>query len=322
MRIAIHQEQNNAFNHMMIGWAQALNHCGNKVAFWHPTITKTFDMFYEFNPEAVICHVDHLHLDLLKCLLKSECKVIVRLSEWGPLADAIGPQYLRMATDQQVEAVQILKNANRLHLMFTHYLEDDIDTMVGGWKQFGVKILSSPMAGDTVTYKPNQSEEFKCDVGFVGGHWPEKARYLNWLVKLRLDDPTLKMKVFGYGNWPLLEFAGSITPQNEALLLHNAACVPNLMEPFAVAYGCDVNERTFTTGACGGLSLVHDTKATRQMFGDTVQYFRSYQDLLTLVTAAKFSASGIDERQRLYDLIIDKHNYINRTTDILTEVYT
>lgn len=120
----------------------------------------------------------------------------------------------------------------------------------------GIPWVPLPTAGDSTIYKIIESGK-SIDIGYVGGYWPYKARNLDRYLLPVVRDKSLRMSVFGWGDWPAGICRGGIDDSDVPAVLASARVGPCVVEPHTTKWGIDLPERLWKVALCGAL-VVHD----------------------------------------------------------------
>jgi hypothetical protein len=188
-----------------------------------------------------------------------------------------------------------------------------------GWAKGGARLVSLPLACDTVVYQkdtPKPSKFGSVKMAFVGGYWPYKARQFDRYLWPYED----QLSVFGYSTWPYKSYGGSISVEEEASLYGQAIVSPVINEPHVEIMGIDINERVFKVLGCGGLAVTDVTPAYREWFSEEEllvphnidEYHEIMRQILNNDDPYK------EYRQRGYEAVLQRHTYSHRARAILS----
>ncbi len=142
---------------------------------------------------------------------------------------------------------------------------------MSGWNSIGIMPVGILNAADVFDYSAGVFDaSLACDVGFVGGYWPYKARNLNqYILPLCQPDSGLKVKIFGnQAGWPVCQYLGNIDTKDVKNLFVSATVCPNVSEPHSTDLGWDCIERPFKVLAAGGFCISDHVDEMGEIFTD------------------------------------------------------
>ena len=211
--------------------------------------------------------------------------------------------------------------AQEPHLIICYAANDDVlKSYFNFWtERYGIKVLALPLAADHVTYGMGaELEQYKFDVGWIGGMWPYKQKMMDkYLVPLR-D----KHKCGFYG-WNDAWGMGPISNEESKHLFRSCKICPSISEPHSVEHPVDLPERVYKVPCAGGFTIHTPTKVIAAMGLSSVipvadgvgDWFEKIQYYLTHEA----------ERQQLADLqrkaILGAHTYLHRIRPLIQEIY-
>jgi hypothetical protein len=135
------------------------------------------------------------------------------------------------------------------------------------WEKQGVKLLSLPLAWDSLVYPENPPyvPEFEMiRIAFVGGYWKYKAKQLDRYLAPYSNILT----VYGYSRWPYGQYGGLLPISREGSLYRQARVSPVINEPHVEVMGIDQNERVFKVLGSGGFAVTDAVPGYREWFSD------------------------------------------------------
>jgi hypothetical protein len=318
-----------AIQQVRLGYANAMGHIGHQCLIWHPGSNRPlFDVFDEFEPDIVFCGSWEIDEAMFKNLLRRpHIKVILWGGNWGDFDSQINwkaDPILRIS-DREKSILSILAKNNNIKHVFTYYHQKWADVTHNFWNNLGLQPIGVPLAADLVTYGLAQSTpELSCDISFVGGYWPYKAINLNqYLIPLCHPEEKLKIKIFGYGAWPVVQYLGTISNDNIPLLFASSTVNANIFEPLSSKYGFDVNERCYKILACGGFCISeYCESAANDIFNNNEIVFA--KNPTEFKEQAKYYIAHPEEResykQRGISAIKYSHNYFIRLKTIFQHI--
>jgi spore maturation protein CgeB len=317
-----------AIQRVRIGYANAMGHIGFQCIVWHPNSGKpVFDIFNEFEPEVVMCGTWEIDRALFKNLMKRPyIKVILWGSNWGSmdkLIDKSDP--VLMATEQEKEYVRQVKQNNKIEKIFSYYHSNWVKRTHNHWQELGLTPVGLPLAADLLTYKRTDPlPNLRCDLSFIGGYWPYKAINLDkFLLPLCYPDEKLKVKIFGWGNWPVAQHLGSLDDSLISNLFASSTVNVNVFEPLAQKYGFDVNERCYKILAAGGFCVSeYCESAAEDIFsGNEVVFAKTPREFKEQV---KYYVRHPEDRlpyiERGIQAVRKTHNYFLRLESMMNQV--
>jgi hypothetical protein len=190
-----------------------------------------------------------------------------------------------------------------------------------GWIWHGVRLVSLPLACDTVLYRRDsvvRPEFAGVEMAFVGGYWPYKARQFDRYLKPYAD----RLKVYGYSPWPYAGYSGRLPEIEEPSLYRQARLSPTINEPHVETMGIDLNERVFKVLGSAGMTITDVTPAYREWFSEdelpVPGNLDEYHDMVhRALTDDDYNAR---QRQKGYAAVIARHTYAHRARTLLEYV--
>ena len=191
-----------------------------------------------------------------------------------------------------------------------------------GWSNIAAQCYGLLPAADTTIYRESIAvDRLKCDLAFVGGYWPYKARNFDkYLLPLCYPVGKYNIKIFGNQIWPISQYLGTIDDEIVPNLFASAAICPNISEPHANVFGFEVNERIFKLAASKAFfisdpiaSLTEDIFTNDEaVIADNPEHFRDLVD--TFLNKPHLRDTHIQE---CYDTVMSSHTYEHRANDII-----
>lgn len=249
-------------------------------------------------------------------------KVALYCSAWGKLADEVPEEYpiTRAELMEKRMVAELWETTKRPNFIFTHVGQKYKEDLLGGWKETGVPYHGILNAADTFMYTGGtRREEFACDVGFVGGYWPYKARNLDRFI-LPLCHPSagLKVKIFGNQPWSVAQYLGMLKDEQTKDLFVSAKVCPNVSEPHSTEFGYDIVERPFKVAAAGGFCISDYVEGMNDIFAeDEMPMFKTPSEF---ADAIRFYAQSPELRQEIAERakrkVLTRHTYFHRVTEM------
>lgn len=320
MKILISNDGMHAHYYERLSWTNAFNSTGLfQAGMYDARHMKDFDIFDSFEPDIFIGQLYNMSKATLKCIQeRPHMRVILRAGEYN---DDNKESEILQVTDKEVALLnELVDTTGKPDFIYTHYLQEDIVNTHKGFADMGIKLVGVPMCADIHTYgKASYDPRLKCDIGFVGGYWPYKAKNMD--PYLRKISERLNTKIFSHRRWPdFNEYSGPISDKDAANLFRTALVCPNLSEPHALKYGIDVNERAFKVLAANGFCIMDNVRAAKTIFKDGVVFVDNVKDFVQKVhyyidPANRRERQDIADRGR--EIVMKDHTNYNRASLIL-----
>lgn len=178
-------------------------------------------------------------------------KILIHVNPWGDTV--LQPLPGEPNINESMEAIKWVESQKPDYL-YCYGLDNDIDHMWNKWESNVAKVIPMPCGGDATIHRPVQpTNEFKCEIGFIGGYWPYKAINLNKYLLPALNK--YDSKVYGWGGWHHKAYKGVINDNDVNKLFSSAAICPSIVEPHTSRYGIDIPERMFKVPLGGGFTI-------------------------------------------------------------------
>lgn len=246
------------------GWANAFHALGHKVYMWQTDKVPAFDVFKQLDPIDVFIGTTWLldRATVKNLNSRPDIKVILSANNWGPddykkspefPIDYASPKELEEFSNLRIGRVVITAQYNQKYIQDTH----------GRWQEeFHSNLLGLMLSADVTEFYPVLPEEkLRCDIAFIGGYWPYKAKYLQqYITKFLYPNTTLKTKIFGDG-WSGVQNYGKAPLGLDKSLYCSALVCPNVFEPHSLEWGYDLNSRAYQISACGGFQITQKVKS-------------------------------------------------------------
>jgi len=329
MKVLISSDGLNAHHYIRMSWSKVFSSMGYEVRIWQKDETPAFDAFDEFEPDIFMGQSYHLDEALFKCIQhRPHMKVVLRGSDWGDIQKDIdlNKYPILVASEEEKKLLERLKEeTGKPDFVHNHYHENWIKHTHNKWEDIGIKPFSLIHGADIFEFGLRPPVDvLKCDIGFVGGYWPYKAKCLDkYLIKLCHPVGDYNIKIFGNRNWPVVQYMGSIASENVGSLFASATISPNISEPHSQDFGYDIIERPFKVLMSGGFcisdyveSMANDVFTNNEIvFAKTPEEFKKLID---------FYIKNPDERIKHmkagYESVVENHTYFDRVASILTEL--
>jgi len=309
------------------GWKNVFENCGHNFIFFREH-SNVFDLFNKLGrPDILIATTYNFNNSLFKLTKKyPETKVILFGSAFGPLLKEIDlSQYpIDYAKQQEKDLIKRLKNeTGKPDFIFIHTPDFFVDKILGGWEEeykipvYGIMNAADPHVYFSVSEKSNR---YTCDIGYVGGYWPYKARsldkYISRLCNEKLFD--LNIKIFGNG-WNLPQHLGNLNFGDDNLLFNNSKICINISEEHSYIFP-DFIERLFKCPIANGFLISDNVKDIERIYPNgELPVFKTYEEMIGLID---FYLKNDEERNNLLNkqktAILSSHTYYHRINKMLT----
>lgn len=307
-------------SYVRTGWGRVFAALGHEFRFWIPEAKPAFDAFAEYEPELFIGTSYGVDRAVEKCIRRRpEMKVILYASAWGPyLKDVDLTKYPIVVTgDEEKRTIERLKKeTGKPDFVFIHAHDRWLEGTMSGWREIGVMPIGILNAADTFDYYPGRYRpELACDIGFVGGYWPYKARNLDkCLLPLCHPSTGLNVKLFGNSSWPVHQYLGLIENEDVRDLFASATVCPNVSEPHSTDLGWDVIERPFKILSSGGFCVSDFVEEARDLFTEdelvmcvSATHFRD-----TVREFIRYPEERLPFMEKGRKKVLEKHTYFDR----------
>lgn len=312
-------------SYVRTGWANVFRALGHEFVWWDQGRKPALDAFAETAPDLFIGTTYGIDRATIKAIARRPAmRVILYASAWGDLADEIPEDYpiTRVTEDEKANIARLKDETGRPDFVFSHVSPTYQAGLLGGWLTHAnichVGILN---AADTFSYLgATCREEFACDVAFVGGYWPYKARNLGpYMLPLCHASRGLRVKIFGNQPWPVAQYLGVLEDSDARDVFASATVCPNVSEPHSTEFGYDVVERPFKVLAAGGFCVSDHVDGLRELFGEdevpTARTPAEFHDLVSHFVAHPDDRLGYMAMARAN--VMQNHTYFHRVAQML-----
>lgn len=316
---------NSAPHFIRSGWGRAFSYCGHEFHFWNKDITPAFDVFDAIEPDIFIGTTYDLDRQTIKNIVKRpEMKVALFSSAWSDFVDHIPKHYpiVRVTEEEKRNLDFLKKNCNKPDFVFLHLTNNWVDSIIGGFKQLGIKPVGILNAADALVYlNGNFRQEYECDLSIVSGYWPYKAINLDrYFGPLNIFPLNINLKIFGNGAWNHLYYLGKIEEKDTKDLFRSSKICPNISEPHSYIYN-DLTERSFKVICAGGLCIHDNAVGIEEVYDKTeVPRFSNYEEFVGLVNKfTKNAASRTYYKKNAFNKVMSQHTYFHRIHQMFIE---
>lgn len=323
MKILIGNDNFSAHFFERLGYLRVFQACGHQAVLWNIQDKPANDIFDEFEPDIFMFQSYNLNRAIINCIQRRpHLYTIMKCGEWGHCSDTIDRNKYQVlcATQQEIDNVMALHTTcNQPNYLSTYYHPDWIEDSFGHWMKYGMNVKSHLLAADLFEYTNGTPKpELRCDLSFVGGYWPYKARVLEeYLIPLCRDN-SCKIKIFGNGIWPVHQYCGSIPDNLVKHLWASSTICPNLHEPHSQDLHRDCNERTFKLLANRSFVISDYIEGLARIFkDDEIVFAHNPQEFKELILHyIKYPNERIPYIQRGYKKVIMEHSYFERVQEV------
>jgi hypothetical protein len=307
-----------------LGLARAFSCDGHDVYLWDIDKKSEHDIFDEIEPDLFIGQTYRITPALIACFEERPyLKKIFKAGDWGSITEEVSSKYpILVATDQE----KINVDKAKPDFLFIHYNENYINSTHGFWKDSGYRVESLMNAADTFEYlKGEEKNEYKCDIGYVGGKWPYKSLVLDPYILPLCSNFDYNIKVFGRG-WSIPQYMGYLPEGMEKHFY--SSCKINLCfhEPHSQEYHFDVTEKFFKLAINKSFTICDKVNGLEKLFKPkTVYSFSNPQDMHLAIKEIlsdwdNFSLLRKEYVENAYNQVIQKHTYFDRAAEILSKI--
>lgn len=288
MKVMVAQPSGGAYYYIANSFINAFKDIGVNAVFWDGNKEK----FLEFKPDLYIGCSGHRK----EAPKATWFKIAIHVNPYGDRLDPINGVDINESKD----AIDWTLRQNP-DVVFGYGLDEDGKTF---WKNWPVKFVGVPTAGDVTLYYPSNEKSDNYQVAYFGGRWGYKGHNIDkWLLPA-IKKLGVNIDIKGWGGWQgVRQYSGTV-PENDSGcdFLNKALVGPCICEPHTTVYGIDVPERFFKVALCGVLPIL-----------DTVSGFDRYCDMYIM-------AKDPDE---YYNMILNyakNPDYVNEGKEIAKEI--
>lgn len=329
MKILISSDGPHAHYYIRLGWGRAFEAAGHKVYIWDIASKPAFDAFDEFEPDLFMGQTYNLNDAVYKCIKnRPHLKVVMRGSDWGDMEKEIDKDKFPILTANEEEKrllEKLKKETGKPDFVHNHYHQNWIEKTHNKWRDIGIEPVSLLHGADVFDFANGQVvDHLKSDVSFIGGYWPYKAKCLDkYLVRLCHPVGKFNVKIFGSSDWPVVQYQGRISGEQQKDVFRSAIVSPNISEPHSQEFGYDIIERPFKVLMSGGFCISDyvESMANDVFTNEEIVFAKTPEDFEKLV---EYYVHHPEERepyiQRGYTSIFEKHTYFHRVARIFKKL--
>lgn len=232
----------------------------------------------------------------------------IHINPYGP--QKVGSVDSGPIIDESQEAIKWVL-AQKPDFLYCYCTDKFIDDYYGFWQtKHKIPVIPLPSAADIIIYKPTAPDaQYECDIGWVGGRWPYKAKMLDRYLK-----PLFKKyncQIYGWGNsWGNNL---SIDDRDVSKLFSTAKICPSISESHTCVHPVDVPERVFKVPASGGFTIHTPSPAIPDLFGDDLPTANNQQDWLDKIAYyMNNDKERLESARRQRMITLQKHTYFDR----------
>lgn len=320
MKILIQNDGRHAHYFIRLGLARAFEACGHQVFIWDVGTVPATDVFDEFEPDIFIGQTYNTTPTIIRLIKeRPHLRVEMKAGDWGVLSSEVSKKYpITMATQQEKDTILALyEETGRPNYLHIHYHPDYIDGTHGGWKTAGIQVYSQLSAADIFEFTNGQKlKEFECDVCFIGGYWPYKAKVMdNWLVNF-CNKTKLRVRIFGNSPWPVSQYCGFIPPEYAKHALASAKVCVNLHEPHSQEYGFDIVERPFKLLSNNCCTVTDYVEGLYNLIPNGMIHTKTPQEFAEQIEFYCNSVKRFGIAHSGHETVMLNHTYMNRVEEI------
>lgn len=323
MKILIQNDGPHAHYYIRLGLARAFEAAGHKPFIWDISSRSAIDMFDEFEPDIFIGQSYNITPTIANLIReRPHLKVELKMSDWGPLSEEVKKKHpITYVTQQEQDILlKLYEDTGKPNYGHIHYHPDYIRETHGGWIDAGIPVFSQLSAADTFEFTNGQpKKELECDVCFIGGYWPYKAKILDsWLVEF-CNNTKLRVKIFGNSPWPVHQYCGFIPPGMTRDAIASAKVCVNLHEPHSQEYGFDIVERPFKLLANKALVVSDYVDGLVKLIPDGIIYTKTPEQFASTIELCATKPYN-NVRTNGFNEVMSKHTYFHRIVEIFNRL--
>lgn len=303
--------------------ARAFIASGFECVIWDIHKKSVYDCFDEQNPDIFIGQTYNIREDLIECIKERPAlKVLMKASDYNFGYNHHFP--ILFATDKEVELTEKLREATeKPNFLFIHYHPSYIGMTHEAWIKRGFKVESLMNAADIFEYTNGvEKEEYKCDIGYVGGSWHYKNNVLHPYI-LPLCNFSHNVKIFGNG-WSVPQSMGFLPEGEERNFYQSAKINLCLHEPHSQVLGFDVTEKFFKLAINKAFTICDKVDGLLMSYPEGgVYHCSSPQEMHTEIE--ELLRYWLDEENlrkmyisKAYSQTLEKHTYFDRAEKIMS----
>jgi len=271
MNILIHTVpyMKNATYFIDIGYANAFKALGHSVCLL--TYGDPLPDQKRFTPDISISylHIAYSEKTDYTKLAKLKMTYGTRIVVWGSPFDVPADEFTDEHKGLHPEAHLELMDSGLFDICLSFYPLEAMDMYYTRWvDDFGIPVLSLPLAADTTVFKPCQGDaKYSADLCFIGGIHRTKQKPFQEYIRPILKDYRLIAVGRGWDGWPVQRI--NIPYGKESEVISSCCLVPNVhMELSRRVPGMPPNMRNFQSVAGGGLVVSDHVPALRSYFSE------------------------------------------------------
>lgn len=307
------------------GWKNVFEACGHQF-FWLHEGQAVLDVFNEVEPDVFLgCTYTVTRAHRKAFAARLNLKVGLFASAWGPLVDNLDREKypIVIASEDEKRTIARLKEEVGFpHFVFVHVTDGEfLEGTLGGWRSIGVEPIGVLNACDTFAFLGGTPRpELACSVGYVGGFWPFKARNLERFI-LPLCHPSsgLDVKIFGSHGWPVAQWLGPCSVEDNRDLTVSATVCPNVSEPHSTDLGWDFVERPYRVMGGGGFCVSDYVEEGRRLFSeDELVMARTPKEFEeTIRHFVRYPEDRLPYIEKGRKAVLSHHTYFDRVAKLL-----
>lgn len=322
MRVLIANDGPFAHYYERLGIARAFSAMGWECELWDINKRSAFDAFDEKNPDIFIGQAFNLTKGHIKCFKeRPNLKIALKAGDWSPFTDSIdkGTYPILRASKKEIELTKELANLGNPLSLFVHYTQKSVNKTHENWLNLGINVISMMNGADVFDYTNGiPREEYKCEVGFVGGNWAYKSKTLDpYMVNLCLKNKH-KIKIFGNQPWGVPQYCGNLPNEQVKHFFSSCDICPSISEKHSQDFGYDIIERPFKLLANKCFVISDYVKDLEELIPDGIVYAKTPALFETLVTEyLKKPELRNQIAETGYKNVINHHTYFHRVAGLL-----
>jgi len=302
MRVLIVKRVGAAYGYVTDGFVNALRTVGCAVQRWDGAI----ETWEQFNPDLYIGCAAHPQ----EPPKGHRAALALHVNPLGPVTI---PDIMESA--KNVAWVCKVKPT----VVYGYGFDDDYIYWSHWQEKHGINWVGMSTACDATIFKDLKASK-TLDVVYLGGYWPYKAQSIEPFLFPILNNPRIKSKVMGWGQWPE-RYEVQPCPETEGNAFLNSGVIgPCISEPHTHQWGIDVPERVFKVAAIGLLPIIDSVPTLkRKLLG--VPMASTGEEMVELAVHYLDNPSErIALANALQKNVLSQHTYHHRMANLLINI--
>lgn len=311
-----------------LGLARAFTACGHNVIIWDTNKESEYDCFDLHNPDLLISQTYNLTDALINCITENPAiKVIMKASDWGSISEEVSKKYPILASNKKevLNLIRLRELTGKPDGLFIHYPENRLEETHGYWIKEGFNVFSDLNAADIFEYTNGEAkEEYKCDIGYVGGNWGYKSLVLNPYILPLCENFDYKIKIFGNG-WTIPQAMGFLPKGQEKDFYSSAKINLCLHEPHSHDYGYDITEKFFKLAINKAFCVCDYVEGLSNLYPKCLNFYKTPKIFQNFIKGMLNNWDEYDSFRKVnidnaYSETLSNHTYFDRAANIFNNL--